>query len=166
MNHAFIHTGATALMLVCLCAPCTVDAGIKPPPEERTMPLTAYEPPGFHTNQGGRSAGSDDPFKPDQELTMITLLDILVPGVSSQGNVAETVLSAQEPFHEAGRKYPLQHLTSAAGPIEQFNHHVLYTVEHHVQPAKNPSLTLVPAPGALVLLIGGGLVRTRRRRRT
>ena len=166
MNNALIHTSSTALMLVCLCTTSTADAGIKPPQEERSIPLTTYEPPGFHTNQGGRNAGSDETFKPDQELTMITLLDILVPYVVPQGTLTESVIPMHEPYRSESWQTSRPTLLQLDGSIGPFNKYNMYRIEGKSQPGKSPALTVVPAPGALVLLLGSGLVHTRRRRRS
>ncbi len=166
MNNALIHTSSTALMLVCLCTTSTADAGIKPPQEERSIPLTTYEPPGFHTNQGGRNAGSDETFKPDQELTMITLLDILVPYVSSHGTLVESAIPMHEPYRSEAWQSFRPSLLQLDGSIGQFDKHSLYRIEGKSHPGKSPALTLVPAPGALMLLLGSGFVHTRRRRRS
>ncbi len=165
MHHAFTPSSSTAFLLACLCAASTVEAVVKPPPPERDIPLTTYDPPDLHTNQGGRSAG-DQAFKPEQELVMITLFEMLAPNFASHGTLSGSVLTMQESYNGPSRHDNLPAMLSPHGTVDRFHDHMLYVLEREPSWHGRSETSLVPAPGALVLLLGGGLIRSRRRRRS
>jgi hypothetical protein len=165
MNHAFNRFITCALMLACLVPSGAAVAGIKLQFIERPTPHKLHQPPGFHTNQGGRSAGGDEFIKPRGEMTIETLEELLIPQAESilpllqgYGTPAAAFI---EPDTTPGMKRSI--VLKPFSSIEGFEPDEKWATAIQPPPRNAP---LVPAPGALVLLLGGTFGLTRRRRRS
>ena len=164
MKLAFIHTKTSTFMLaVCLAAPCTALATVKPPEPERIIPLTTYEPPELHTNQGGRSAAGDMPFKPLDEMPTISLHELFFPHIGS-GQYPDIDLLMPNEMKPAA--VPRSDMFFTLKPFNIIDHSHVWPDDVAPQSQTRRAVSLVPGPGVLPLLLGGMLGVVRRRRRT
>ena len=165
MNHAYVRFITCTLMLACLGVSGTAAAGIKLQFIERPTPQKLHQPPGFHTNQGGRSASGDTFIKPRGEVTFIALQELLTPQGKSTlpllpgyGTPA-TVLTTRDTIPGSKRSIVLKPFNA----FEGFNPDEQSTIS--VEPPLR-NAPPVPAPGAVAILLAGTLGLGRRRRRS